>query len=290
MNPSVSTLSPADRVIRSVDLPASAVGTVANGIEDLYTGTLDVIVVRQALDPATMDAAGDRLDHSDGVGWERPNQASPVEDIGMLGTPATPTYKPPTGPALDAYLKDAAWHRAASERIFGPGFDALGEIERTLAKFSGGRPVHLPVSADGRQYEPFTIRRLVDGTQIGLHHDYHYPLPLYKEITPQCDTTTLISWVVTVRGPEGGGELVVYPIPTDEPNPPKMPNGWSWDVDAVEKRYPSARFPTNEGDIFLFASGRCLHRVNRIAGPRARITMGGFLALAKNHERVLFWS
>ena len=119
MNPSVPTISPTDRVIRSVDVPASAVGTVANGIEDFYTGELDVIVVRQALDVATMRAAGELLDRDEGVGWERPNQASPVEDIGMLGTPATPTYKAPAGPALEAYLKDAAWHRAAAGRASG---------------------------------------------------------------------------------------------------------------------------------------------------------------------------
>jgi hypothetical protein len=40
----------------------------------------------------------------------------------------------------------------------------------------------------------------------------------------------------------------------------------------------------------VFASGRCLHRVNRIDGPRARVTMGGFLALDKDGRRVFYWS
>ena len=44
------------------------------------------------------------------------------------------------------------------------------------------------------------------------------------------------------------------------------------------------------GDLFLLASGRCLHRVGKISGPKARVTMGGFLALDKARERVLFWS
>jgi hypothetical protein len=42
--------------------------------------------------------------------------------------------------------------------------------------------------------------------------------------------------------------------------------------------------------MFVFASGRCLHRVAPVVGPTARITMGGFLALDKSHARVLFWS
>jgi len=44
------------------------------------------------------------------------------------------------------------------------------------------------------------------------------------------------------------------------------------------------------GDLFLLASGRCLHRVRPIAGPQSRVTMGGFLALGKDHTRVLYWS
>ena len=44
------------------------------------------------------------------------------------------------------------------------------------------------------------------------------------------------------------------------------------------------------GDVFLLASGRCLHRVSPIQGAKARVTMGGFLALDKPRERVLFWS
>jgi hypothetical protein len=42
--------------------------------------------------------------------------------------------------------------------------------------------------------------------------------------------------------------------------------------------------------LFLFASARLLHRVSPVDGPQARFTMGGFLALDKARERVLYWS
>jgi hypothetical protein len=58
----------------------------------------------------------------------------------------------------------------------------------------------------------------------------------------------------------------------------------------IEKRYHFARFVMDVGDLFLLASGRCLHRVGKITGPKARVTMGGFLALDKARERVVFWS
>ena len=283
----------AARVIRSVDIDSAHAAGLSSGIEDLYNDTLDVIVARRAFPLAPMNAAGDLLDRDDrNPGWERPNEKMPVEDIQILGTdtPATPTYRAPRGGSLDAYLDGTARHRAAAQQAFPAEFDTVATIERVLGQFSGGRPVVLPTSADGRAYAPFTLRRLVDGKQIGLHHDNHYPLDLYSELRPLVDTRTLVSWVVTLRRPSEGGELCVYGVTPDTPNPPKMPNGFQWDFEAVERGFDRATFTMDVGDLFLLASGRCLHRVNRITGPLARVTMGGFLALDKDRTRVLYWS
>ena len=140
------------------------------------------------------------------------------------------------------------------------------------------------------KFSPFTVRRLTEGKGIGLHHDYHYPLPVYNDLAPQLDTRILVSFVVALRKPDAGGELVVYRVSRDTPNPPKQANGWAWDLEALEQRFPAAKFTTDVGDMFVFASGRCLHRVAPVVGPRARITMGGFLALDKAGSRVMFWS
>jgi hypothetical protein len=281
------------RVVRGLDVDAAHAGRVGDGIGQLYDDTLDLIVVRNALAREPLAAAGERLDRRDrDPGWARPNEKMPVEDIQLLGTdtPATPTYQAPRGASLDSYLESAAKHRASTADVFEPGFDPIAEIQRVLAKFAGGRPVEIPRAADGRAYVPFTVRRLGDGKQIGIHHDYHYPLPLYSELASQLDTRTLVSYVVTLRQPESGGELFVYGVTPDTPDAPKLPNGFQYDLQAIEQRFDFAKFATGVGDLFLLASGRCLHRVNRIQGPRARVTMGGFLALDKHRERVFYWS
>jgi len=259
----------------------------------MYGEILDVIVARRAFDAAVLAEVGERLDSgARDPGWSRPNEKMPVEDLQLLGTdtPATPTYQAPRGASLDAYLGSAASHAADAARVFEPGFDALDEIRTVLGHFSGGRPTVLAHGSDGRPYVPFTIRRLVDGKQIGIHHDYHYRLDLYREMSQQVDTRTLISYVATLRTPRSGGELFVYGATSETPDVPKLPNGFSYDLAAIEQRYECAGFVMNPGDLFLLASGRCLHRVGRISGPQARITMGGFLALSKEHDRVLFWS
>jgi hypothetical protein len=280
------------RTVRHLDVDAADGVTVANCIEDMYADTLDVVIVRNIFSLDAFEAVGALLDtDAQDPGWARPNIKMPVEDIQVLGTntPATPTYQDPRGATLDAYLLNAGMHKLA-RTVFDEGFDATHEIQSVLSRFSGGRPVDVPVAADGRRYVPYTIRRLADGKQIGIHHDYHYRLDLYKELSLEVDTGTLVSYVAMLHAPETGGELFVYGATSDDLDVPKLPNGYSYDLTTIEDRYDIARFVVNAGDLFLLASGRCLHRVGRINGPRARITMGGFLALDKARTRVLFWS
>lgn len=281
------------RRIRSADVHAAEADEVADAIAQMYDDRLDVLIVRQALAAGPLAAVGERLDRDDtDPGWARPNVKMPVEDIQILGTdtPATPTYQAPRGASLDAYLESAKKHSAEAQDVFEAGFEPAAKITSLLGRFAGGRPVQIAKAADGRSYVPFTVRRLVNGKQIGLHHDYHYPLALYDELKPTVDTRTLISYVALLRRPDAGGELCVYAVTPDTPDPPKMPNGFSWDLAAVEQRFDSAKFTMDVGDFFLLASGRCLHRIAPIEGPRARVTMGGFLALSKDRDRILYWS
>ncbi|MFA5910434.1 MAG: hypothetical protein WC815_16750 [Vicinamibacterales bacterium] len=281
------------RRIRSVDVNAAAADDVADAIAQMYDDQLDVLIVRKALAVGPLAAVGDRLDRDDtDPGWARPNVKMPVEDIQILGTdtPATPTYQAPRGASLDAYLESAEKHSAEAQDVFDAGFEPAAKVTELLGRFAGGRPVEVAKAADGRSYVPFTVRRLVNGKQIGLHHDYHYPLSLYNELAPTVDTRTLISYVALLRRPQAGGELCVYAVTPDTPNPPKMPNGHSWNLEAVEQGFDSAKFTLDVGDFFLLASGRCLHRIAPVEGPRARVTMGGFLALSKDRDRVYYWS
>lgn len=289
----MSTPDTATRTVRSLDIPFSDVAQAADGIEALYNDALDVILLRNAFDPAWSAAVGADLDRDDRPrDWARPNVRMPSEDVQLLGTdtPATPTFRDPRGASLSAYLESAARHASHVAGALGSGVDATGTFRAVIGACAGGRPVEVAASGDGRPYTPFTIRRLVDGRGIQVHHDYHYPLDLYADLRPRVDTGTLVSYVVTLQASEAGGELVVYGLTPDTPDTPKMPNGFSYDLAAIEARFHMASFHPGPGDLFLLASGRCLHRVERVVGDRARVTMGGFLALDRDRERVLFWS
>ena len=281
------TTSPDAQPPRCIDSPASDAGTLSNALEDLYERRLDVAVVRQAWQNVHLATVAASLDGgTSDPGWNRPNAVMPPEDIQVLGTAATPTYSTPTGPTLERYLQDANWYDRAP--IFDR--DPTAALTAALARHSGGRPVDVLHAPNGTRFSPFTVRRLTEGKGIGLHHDLHTSLEMFKDIAPGLDRRTLVSWVFTLQGPEAGGELCVYNCPPDAPNPPKMPNGFSWDLAGVEQRFGSVTIKTDTGDLFFFASARLLHRVAPIVGPRARFTLGGFLALDAKRERVLFWS
>ena len=293
MPPTTPFSAVARRPVFSAEVSSGDVHTLTDGVAEIYAGRLDVIVARGAFDAATLSQAGEALDSDrPGPDWVRPNEAAPLDDVRLLGTdaPATPTFRAPRGVPLKDYLASSAAHAADTDAVFRPGFDAERTIRAVLSRYAGGRPVDVARSDDGRRFVPFTIRRLVEGTQISVHHDMHYGLDLYRELGHHIDTTTLVSFVATLRTPLAGGELVVYGATSDATDLPRLANGFAFDLPVIEQRYERGIFRTQAGDLFLLAAGRCLHRVERIVGPRSRITMGGFLALDKAHERVLFWS
>jgi hypothetical protein len=274
---------------RLIDAPRQPPGPLTNAIEAMYDGALDVAVVRESWPEQQLATVAAALDGGGAdPGWKRPNAVMPPEDIQVLGTAATPTYSTPHGPQLDRYLEDANWYDRSP--IFGSRLDPTAAVADALSAHAGGRPVDVLRTPDGKRFSPFTVRRLSEGKGIGLHHDLHTSLAMFKDIAPGLDRRTLVSYVFTLQGPDAGGELCVYNCPPDVADPPKLANGFSWDLAGVEQRFGSVTIKTGTGDLFLFASARLLHRVSPVVGPRARFTLGGFLALDAARERVLFWS
>jgi hypothetical protein len=284
---------PQRRQVRHRELSSTQHATAPRAIDEIYDDELDVLTVRAAMDPLAIDSIWNRLsrDTPDNV-WARPNEKMPVEDVQLLGAdaPATPSYSAPRGVSFDDYLASARRHAGELEALFGPDFPLVTQFEKLLGRFSGGRPARVARAVNGQSYAPCTVRRMAEGRQIGVHHDYHFGLPLYQELAPTIDTRTLVSFVVTMHRPLAGGELHVYGVTPDTPNAPRMPNGFQWDLAAIEAGYDQLAVQYEIGDLFLLAAGRCLHRVARVQGPAPRVTLGGFLALDKAHQQVLFWS
>ena len=284
------------RKIHSTELDVSDFSEFANVIEDIYNGTLDVVIVRNAFPRDVLISAGKReaaslVERLQGdLPWLEPTGDLPGNGIRILGISATPSIQAPEGPSLEAYLEGQTRYRPVIRDLFGSNLDPVQHIESLLGQFSGGRPVKVITTLDGRDYTPFTIRMLQDGQGISLHHDFRFELPIYRDLEPQLDMKTCLSFVILLQRPNQGGEISVFGFGPDYPDLPKrIPLGGP-DLRMLENRFTHTQFDLRDGDLMVFASGRCFHKVEPVVGSRSRLTMGGFTTFDKRRTQVIYWS
>ena len=123
--------------------------------------------------------------------------------------------------------------------------------------------------SDGRPYVPFTIRRLVDGKQIGIHHDYHYRLDLYRETV----AVGRYAYIDQLRGHAARTALrrraLCLRRDLQKPRRAEFTRRFLLRSRGRSKSAMSARFVDGPGDLFLLASvGPCI--VSAVSPDRRR--------------------
>jgi hapalindole-type alkaloid chlorinase len=280
-----------NNAIRHLELQSADSGNCSAILEDIYNDTMDAVVLRGVFSTPALQQVQQALAKTDiESAWHEPNAGFQGLGIRVLGLAATRCGTMPNGPSKDDYFTSAAARPEALTALFGSAFDPVAQIETAIGRLAGGRPVELPRTADGRAYGPCTVRSLSQGEGILLHHDNHYPIPVYDELLPQLDSSTCISFFVVLKQPEKGGRLYLYSLKRDEEGDlPRLPGG-QLDPQAVDRLISHTRFDLHEGDMIVFNAGKIYHRVDAVEGSRSRVTMGGFMALDKPHTRVYYWS
>jgi hypothetical protein len=257
----------------------------ANAIEDIHQDRLDAVVIRGGFPESLRQMLVARLS-DDRLAWQRPNQTGPSADIRVLGVAATPTFSTPGGPPVDSYFDAATRYQAIYDELLGTSPNPL---ETSLASVAGGRPVERLTRPDGTPFAACTIRSLPEGQRIIVHNDHsHTALPVYRDVLDRLDTATTLSILVMLQAPEAGGDLVIHGLAHSDPTP-RFPNGFP-NGDAIAERFPGQRFPLASGDVMVFAAGRLYHHVAPVVGTTPRITLGAFLTLDRDHEKILYWN
>lgn len=269
-----------------VDIDVSAIDAHADLIESIYAAERCGVVVRGALPTPLLDAAVARLSGDD-LRWEAPNKGMYGGEIRTIGAAATPTFQFLRGPTPEFYQASAAEHADQVARIHAE--DPTPIIQDRLSRLFGGRPAAPPTTGSGLAWRPFNHRALDPGVQIYTHHDNHYGLSVYADMPADLDRGGLLSWFITLQAPEGGGALIVYGLWGSDPNPPVLPTRFL-DTATIEARFGRAELDLRAGDLIVFDAGRFVHRVSPVEGAIPRLTLGGFLTLARDRSRLAFWS
>lgn len=190
---------------------------------------------------------------------------------------------------MDDYFRGAEESDAVIRTVLPADCDPGSYTEELLTQVSGGRGVQPARDSNGRRFARFSLRSLPEGQSIIVHNDYfHFNLPVYADLVSALDTTVSLSFFALLQAPEAGGELVVHGV-THRDSPPTFPSGLP-DARAIEARFQSQRFDLETGDVIVFGAGKFYHQVRSVVGDRPRITLGGFLALDRNRESVVYWN
>ena len=194
------------------------------------------------------------------------------------------------GEALDEYFDAADRIGPALERAFGEiGYEA--RLREIVGALSGGRPISRP-RVEGRTYAPATVRVLDPGGVVGLHcGNETHAFPPLAELTRIIDPRGEISTLLPLALPESGGDLQVFDVCFGDPLIDELDRSLGREnAHRGLSGRRSLRLRPESGDFALFEEGRHYHRVNEVVGPRARWTMGGFLAPARDGATLHYWS
>ena len=184
------------------------------------------------------------------------------------------------------YFEEAKLFREASEVLFeGLETDFLTRQEQVLSAMAGGRKVELARHPDGREYQAFTLRKMLPGGEIGLHYENEaFDAPSLSGLsTISASYPHVLSVYLAVQAPENGGELCLYNISEFDPETPTLktlPRDGEQTLAQFEGLAPRQPLPATTGDMLLFDAGRYFHRVSRVEGPLPRWTMGSFIMLS----------
>lgn len=281
------------RFLNTLDVHVDQLHRYPDALRDIYDEKIDVLYIRNAYSRDTMAAICERLDRNEALmqvsHMEQENDE--LKQMLIYGVSITPNNIHKLGPPLDDYLAAAVKFRSACREVFAGHPDYETRITELFRVAGGGREVKVPYTSDGRDYTPSTVRYIPDGCQIPIHvGNYFLHQPVSKPLLELLDTRVQISFFIPIAMPGSGGELYVYDLLYEDARTPRDDIG-NVDVPTLDREFNRETHVPGIGDLFIFNGGKYYHRVTHVksAPQERRWTIGGFLAFAKDGQRIYFY-
>jgi len=188
---------------------------------------------------------------------------------------------------FDEYLERAARFDAALAAS--SPIDVFAPLHAALARIAGDYRPTRPRGPGDRLYGFVTLRRLPPGGRIPPHcENEQIPRVSYDDLRPRIDAATLISFYLTLRPADEGGELAVYDLGYDAIGDRVRHRHSAMEDEVARVRRVLVKPPA--GSLIVFDGGRRFHEVLPVGGARARWTLGGFLAASIDHQQLYVWA
>lgn len=253
-------------------------------LADIYDRRYMGAIVRRVFEPERMAQLAAGLEA--GLAG-MPRAVAPTFKGGLYGSPLVMSSAD-----LRQYLDDAERFRIAIAPLFASAGGLEPRIESVLGRIGGGLPVEVARADDGRGYVPATIRVLVEGDSLPVHYENGTTRAVaMKSLLPRVDAETIMSFYVPVALPDAGGILEVFTTDCSGDGDRIIEDlGGPERARSILAQRGCIEVLPGVGDMLLFDGGRHYHLVTEVRGTRARWTLGGFFAFAKDHGRIFYWS
>lgn len=253
------------------------------GIAELYQRTIDGFIVKQVIPREQLQPIVENI-YKDKNNFNPFASFSVLNDSHHLGCIN-----------FDTYLGQVEQNRQQLNDIFGASIET--RILKILAQLSANKSV-ATYTHHGKPFKGCVMRITTPGDAIYVHahNQFTEDIPDYQRLGECIELYDQIAFYILIQKPEEGGKLQFYNLMWEETSitfrqRSLLISTKSWE-DSFEQLYdPVETLPLQEGDMIVFAGGRVWHKVTKVTGNTDRITVGGFLAKAKeNSDRYFIWS
>jgi hypothetical protein len=192
-------------------------------------------------------------------------------------------------PDLRAYFSAAATFHQQLRQLFPPGLGLTEHLAGILAQLDHGRPFQAPPGpSPGDEYMFTTLRCHLEGGYIPAHCDNEQALrPSYRHLRTLVEPH-MMSFVLALTMPEGGGALEIFDYQAPALAQTLMNDDRSRGKVNVAG-LASVSFRLAPGTMIIVDSGRFLHRLTPVVGPRHRWTACSFMALSRRGDAIYCW-
>lgn len=190
---------------------------------------------------------------------------------------------------LDKYFQYTAQFRAELPEILGLDFE--NELHEGIKPLCSGFPLAVPVDTESRTWNPATIRVCrpgKGGIQTHVGNEFNDKMPDIRHLSKIARVHDQLSFFFLLQKPDAGGRLVLFDAVWEDTKD-ALARDYSTAVQLVESGHAHP-IEMQAGDLIIFAGGRVWHKVEDVGGETDRVTLGGFMAYAKEGKVLYHWS
>ncbi len=257
-----------------------------DGFNQVFQGELEGFVIKEVFSKEEM------LKTSQNVKQALENEQTVVNSVGYgktIGNILVSQFDDPT-----QYFKDAATFRQEVNKLFETEYEA--RVEGVFSKISGGRRVELPRKSSDEVYTPTTIRFVIPGSggmKIHIGDEFLSQRP-FEHLNQIANMPNSLSYFIVIQHAEEGGELELYDLPLEDLIEVKSNFSQAYrenpKIQASLEKCPKRYIKPEVGDMVVFHGGNVMHAVTDAQGNRDRISAGGFAAISKDDQAIVYWS